>query len=1017
MKTDGLKKWPKDSIGGSSRRESIHKRTRTTDSQSLGCLTPQFFRLPRMILTIKAIPMTTERILVGVVLVLATAATVSNVVSRAQSQEQTQQPPPAERQLLTPDNYSPLGFHDLHAYEQAYPATVRHPALFRAGLEKYWAFRGIAFRGRTAVDAVWTSLGPETSIQNPNSGSTENVSGRVSALAISPTCEEDGPCRLWVGTAGGGVWRTDDAMHPDDPQWRWISQGLGTNSIGSLALDANDPSGNTIFVGTGETNQPNNSGAGTGLYRSTDGGDTWTRVPTMIVDPAVSAVAMDFTFTRGISTVVIEPGNSQTIYVATTTAMLGMTGVRGGQTQSPGFPQPRVGLYKTDNGGTTWSLIWVPPLDPVLPVNPHLGAGVSDTMSGVRHVKLDPRDVRIVYASAWNNAIHRSAPALENGDAAFKPVYAIVGFNRFQDLAMFDLTVQNSRTRMYVYNGTASIDDQGLYRLDNADVPASTLVTGSGASLSNTGAWIRLTSNSVSNPGSTSRRLCSSQCFYDLVVAVPQGQPDTVILGGVATSDLGEPTIRSTNAGQSFFGFGNDAQNPRNTSHVDVRSVVFHPKNPRIAFVGSDGGVVRNDGAFVSNAGRCQAIYGSNPPTQCGLALSDVPRRIHFMNKGLQTLQFYNVAVDPRAPLTRLLGGLQDNSTIWTDGTGDPRVWKALFPFGDGTSASGFHPARSEVLFASFQSNRFFTNFRNGQSSFWVRTDEPIFMSGERATVTASTGRQFITFDLVNPNTQYTAFQHVWRTQNNGGDQTFLEANCRFQAGEVQIAICGDWVPLGVPYPFPLGSAPDFPGRQPGDLTSLLYGGDRAGGIVVAAERTPADAGTLWAATNFGRLFVSKNADGPAAAVEFVRIDLPNLPNRFVTRVLADRTNPNVAYISYSGFNSITPSTPGHVFRAVYNPALRQATFTSLDFDLGDIPINTIAFDDRRGDLYAATDFGPLILRDGSNSWQLAGVGFPEALMVDLEMVADQRVLIAATHGLGIFYLRLPPAAGEDSEF
>ena len=310
--------------------------------------------------------MNTERILVAVVFSLTTAATVSNVVSRAQSQEQA--PPPAERQLLTPDNYSPLGFLDLHAYEQAYPATVRHPALIRAGLEKYWAFRGIAFRGRTAIDAVWTSLGPETSIQNPTSGSTENISGRVSALAISPTCEEDGPCRLWVGTAGGGVWRTDDAMHPDDPKWRWISQGLGTNSIGSLALDPNDPGGNTIFVGTGETNTPNNSGAGTGLYRSTDGGDTWTRVPTMIVDPAVSAVAMDFTFTRGISTIVIEPGNSQTIYVATTTAMLGMTGVRGGQTQSPGFPQPRLGLYKTENGGDD--------------VVAHLGAAARSRSSG-----------------------------------------------------------------------------------------------------------------------------------------------------------------------------------------------------------------------------------------------------------------------------------------------------------------------------------------------------------------------------------------------------------------------------------------------------------------------------------------------------------------------------------------------------------------------------------------------------------------------------------------------------------
>ena len=52
---------------------------------------------------------------------------------------------------------------------------MRHPALVRAARNKYWIFRGIAYRGRTPIDAVWTSLGPETSIQNPDSGS--NVYG------------------------------------------------------------------------------------------------------------------------------------------------------------------------------------------------------------------------------------------------------------------------------------------------------------------------------------------------------------------------------------------------------------------------------------------------------------------------------------------------------------------------------------------------------------------------------------------------------------------------------------------------------------------------------------------------------------------------------------------------------------------------------------------------------------------------------------------------------------------------
>ncbi len=901
------------------------------------------------------------------------------------------------------EHFSPLGFYDLRAYEQALPLPPGHPLVARATAARYWIFNGLAYRGFQTDGPVWTSLGPTTSLQDPSSGSSENVSGRVSALAISPTCRLDGPCRLWVGTAGGGVWRTDDAMNTEDPGWRWIGRGLGTNSIGSLALDPNDPTGRTIYVGTGETNQPNNSGAGTGVYRSEDGGDHWTRVTTMIADPAVSPAPIDFTFTRGVSTVVVEPGRPQTLYVATTSAMYGMTAVRGGQTQTTGFPQPRVGLYRTLDAGATWSLIWTPPLDPVVPPNPHLGAGVGDTMFGVRHVELDPRNPAIVYATAWNNAIHRSAPSLENGDAAFKPVYAIVGAGRFRDLAMFDVTVTDGRTRLYVYNGAERLDDQSLYRLDDADVPASSLVSpGAGGALANTTAWLKLSSNDTADPGSTSRRICSSQCFYDLVVAVPPDEPDTVLVGGVATPNFGDPTIRSTNAGGVFSSFGLDGQSPRKRSHVDVRSIVFHPQNPAIAFVGSDGGVVRNDGAFVDLGDLC----GSTTPAHCRTVLGAVPERLFFLNKGLQTLQFYNVALDPQAPLTRLIGGLQDNSTIWRDGTGDPLVWKALFPFGDGTSASGFHPTRSAVLFASFQSDNFFTNFRNGAPGSWVLTSDPISASGERDTITRSTGRQFITFDRVNPNTQFTGFQHVWRTKDNGGSQAFLEANCRFPGTRVA-GVCGDWVPLGAAYPFSPGSTPDSPSRKPGDLTSDFYGPDRAGGIIVAAERTPADAGTVWAATSFGRLFVSRNADAAGPDVRFARIDAPFMPNRFVTRVVVDRSDPNVAYVSYSGFNTITPATPGHVFRVLYDPVTEVATFASLDFDLGDLPINTIAFDDVRGDLYAGTDFGPLVLRQGSGTWRLAGRGFPEALMVDLEIVPEQGILVAATHGLGIFRLDL----------
>jgi len=571
---------------------------------------------------------------------------------------------------------------------------------------------------------------------------------------------------------------------------------------------------------------------------------------------------------------------------------------------------------------------------------------------------------------------------------------------------MFDLTVKNNHTRIYAYNGTETVATQALYRLDNADVRSSTLVTTANGALTNTSSWIKLSSDDASNPGLTSRRICGAQCFYDLVVAVPANQPDIVVVGGVATPTFSEATIRSVDAGASFSGFGNDAQNPRNTSHVDVRAVVFHPRDPDIAWVGSDGGVVRNDGEFTSISSRCGSLFGN--AAQCQTMLSRVPTRLFFLNKGLQTMQFYNVSVDPQAPLRRMIGGLQDNGTIWMDGSTSDRVWKPLFPSGDGTSASGFHPTRAAVVFASVQSNRFFANFRNGDLVFWVRTDDPITAARERESITQSTGRQFLTFDVVRPDTQFTGFQHVWRTQNNGGPQAALEASCRVFVGSATPGQnCGDWLPLGVPFPFQAGSTADSPSRLPGDLTSGFYGNDRTGGLIVAVERSPADTGTLWAATNKGRLFVSRNGDAAAATVTFTRVDSSFTPERFVTRIVADRFDPNVAYVSYSGFNALTPTTPGHLFRVVFNPDSGGASFTPMDFDLGDLPLNTIAVDHIRGDIYAGTDFGPIVLRQGTGSWQLAGVGFPEALMVDLKLLPEQRLLVAATHGLGIYYLRL----------
>ena len=107
-----------------------------------------------------------------------------------------------------PEKYSPLGYYDLEEHIRAFPGTPGSVEVRRAFSSRFWAFQGIAYRsGAAPLGAVWTSLGPETTLQSPTASLEQSVSGRVSALAISPHCRKQGGCRLWVATAGGGVRR------------------------------------------------------------------------------------------------------------------------------------------------------------------------------------------------------------------------------------------------------------------------------------------------------------------------------------------------------------------------------------------------------------------------------------------------------------------------------------------------------------------------------------------------------------------------------------------------------------------------------------------------------------------------------------------------------------------------------------------------------------------------------------------------------------------------------------------
>jgi hypothetical protein len=458
----------------------------------------------------------------------------------------------------------------------------------------------------------------------------------------------------------------------------------------------------------------------------------------------------------------------------------------------------------------------------------------------------------------------------------------------------------------------------------------------------------------------------------------------------------------------SFTDISYDLQSPPGLTHTDIHAIVFHPDNPNIVFVAGDGGVSRTSSTYGSGSNMCEdpQILGYQPGTPedavCRALFSHLPTKISFLNRGLQTIQLFNVSADPSDPLGRIMAGSQDNSTLLFDSavSQDIKTWNIAYPVGDGTSASGFHPTKPDILFASFQNQWFVTNFQKGSGGIaaWDITSAPILYSNEPGSPAFFfTGRQFMSFDPVNPDTQFTGFAHVWRTLDNGGDRSFLDANCStFQVFYVTglPPNCGDWTPLGAPL---------------NDSVSG-FGPDRSGGLIVAAQRSAADGGSLWAATNIGRVFITHNADDPTPSnVNFARVDSTSAsaPGRFISGIAVDAANPNRAWISYTGFNALTPTTPGHVFEVTWDPGAGTSLWKSLDYNLGDLPVNHVVRDSKTGDLYAATDFGVIVLRQGSTQWRVAGRGLPAVLTPFLQMLSEKRMLFAGTHGLGAWYLPL----------
>src|SRR5439155_577240 len=187
-----------------------------------------------------------------------------------------------------------------------------------------------------------------------------SMGGRLDDIAVS----ESDPNVIYVGYAVGGVFRSENNGTTFEP----VFQTYGTASIGDIAIHPTNP--NIVYVGTGEANNRQSSSFGDGIYKTTDGGKTFT--------------PLGLRETQTIARIAIDPRSPDTVFVASPGHLFG--------------PNPDRGIYKTTDGGKTWNKI-----------------KFIDEDTGFTDIAIDPANSSILYAASYQR--RRSGCCFNGGGA------------------------------------------------------------------------------------------------------------------------------------------------------------------------------------------------------------------------------------------------------------------------------------------------------------------------------------------------------------------------------------------------------------------------------------------------------------------------------------------------------------------------------------------------------------------------------------------------------------------------
>ena len=718
---------------------------------------------------------------------------------------------------------------------------------------------------RAATFGDWVSLGPG------------NVGGRTRGLVVHPQNSNI----MWAGGATGGLWKTTDGGQTWTPQ----SDFLPTLVLNSLTIDP--ANSNVLYAGTGEQTQ---NWRGAGIFKTTDGGDTWNQLP--------STATPDFYF---VNRLMVSPATGA-IYAATNT-----------------------GLWTSPDGGDTWSLSLSSP-----------DGGPSTTSrgglnSGCFDVALQPgqsKDLVLAVChppGAVTYAVFQNADA--HGQGSWSQVlsdplmwYTVLAFAPSQPATVYAVAVTNDKTGPYAKALLA------VYRSQS-----------SGAA----GTWTPQTSNQVSNR--LNAGILSIDAYYSFNNPFCNGNPANLDLNGqdgydlAAAVDPADPNrlwamgigIYRSDDGGVNWGWAS------NGTHPDIHLLVFDPgyngTSNQTIYHSDDGGL------YKTFSGRGVLATCAVPQTSINWT---------SLNNSYATTQFYHGVPYPGGGA--YFGGTQDNETVRGTDAGGPNQWYPIYG-GDGGVAR-VDPVNVSNVYVEYVHGALARSTNGGNT----------FTSGVSGITEPSTNFMFIApyvFDPANSLRLYTGGAQLWRTENGMVSWTVESAPIPLVNGAVDSITA-------------IAISPANP--------NLVIFGSRNGFIFRSTSALYSDGGTVWPSTQ------------------------PRVGN--ISHIEFDPNNPNTVYATYATFNAavgdnhIYRSTDaGVTWTGIDGVGVNGLPDIPVETILVD--------SDNSSWLYVGTDLGLFASFDGGNTWARDSNPFADVITTQLviDRTAGRKDLYAFTYGRGVW--------------